>query len=134
MKILLDEHLQRRLKAFLKSDFQVFLVRDMGWSGLRNGALRERLNENGFTFLITADKNLPFQQNLNKADFTVILLGSRFTAWRFHVLLLPKIQAMLQNPPSPLPKLIYVDHDDWHDEDLIQKLKRQFPPDQILFI
>lgn len=134
MKILLDEQIQRRMKKALQGDFQVSTLNDVGWLGYQNGKLRELLNENKFTFLLAADKNLPFQQNLNKADFAVILLDSYANAWRFHSLLVPKIQNLLDNCPNILPKLIHIRNDDWYNEKLIEKLKKQFPPDQILFL
>lgn len=134
MKILLDEQIQKRMKIAIKGDFQVFTLNDLGWLGYQNGKLRELLNENEFTFLLTSDKNLPFQQNLNKANFSVILLDSYATAWRFHSLLVPKIQTFLDNPPIVLPKLIHFRNDDWYNINLIEKLKKRFSPDQILFL
>jgi hypothetical protein len=134
MKILLDEQLHIRMKTVLKGDFQVFTLSDVGWLGYSNGLLREKINENGFDFLITSDKNLPFQQNLNKIEFTIILLDSPANAWRFHSLLMPKTQEFLQNPPSILPKLVHVSNDDWNNSKLIEKLKDILTPDQIIFI
>ena len=134
MKILLDENIQRRMKRFLIGDFQVFTLNDMGWLGYQNGVLREKLNENSFEFFITADKNLPFQQNLNKANFTVILLDSPASAWRFHTLLVPIIQDFLQNAPLIRPKLVLIQSENWENERLIENLKLKLPSDQILFI
>jgi hypothetical protein len=134
MKILLDEQIQKRMKNALQGDFQVFTLNDVGWLGYKNGILRELLNENKFTFLLTSDKNLPFQQNLNKANFSIILLDSYATAWRFHSLLVPKIQTLLDNCPPVLPKLIHIRNDDWYNTNLIERLQKLLPPDQILFL
>jgi len=60
MSILLDEQLDVRMNAAL-SDFPVVTVQDKGWLGVKNGVLRERLNQEHFRFFVTADKNLPFQ-------------------------------------------------------------------------
>ena len=68
MKLLLDEQLDVSIKPQLFG-IEVFTVRDMGWLGLKNGELREKLNENDFQFFLTADKNLPFQQNFEKINF-----------------------------------------------------------------
>ena len=68
MKLLLDEQLDVSIKPQLLG-IEVFTVRDMGWLGLKNGELREKLNENDFQFFLTADKNLPFQQNFEKINF-----------------------------------------------------------------
>lgn len=59
MKILLDEQLHVDLKPSLSS-FNVFEPKDFDWDGLKNGELREKLNENDFIFFVSADKNLPF--------------------------------------------------------------------------
>ena len=62
MKILLDEGvpkvIQRRLTKLSISN-----VEEMGWRGIRNGALLDLMAVQ-FQVLITTDKNLPFQQNL----------------------------------------------------------------------
>lgn len=39
MKILLDECVTKKLKAYLK-DFEVSTVTALGWSGVKNGKLR----------------------------------------------------------------------------------------------
>lgn len=36
----------------------------MGWLGKKNGELMKLPGEHSFTVFLTADKNLPFQQNL----------------------------------------------------------------------
>ena len=53
MKILLDEQVNKIIKHALIADFQIFKLKDLNWLGYQNGALRELLNENEFTFLIT---------------------------------------------------------------------------------
>ena len=62
MKILLDEQLSSDLLFYFPSSFQIFTLAELGWSGLTNGILREKLNEHNYQFLISADKNMPFQQ------------------------------------------------------------------------
>ena len=74
MKILLDESLPRKLKTDFGYDYEVRTVRDMGWLGKKNGELMGLIAFNGFDFFITIDKNLRFQQNLNKFDITIFLL------------------------------------------------------------
>ena len=75
MKLLLDEQLDINIKSQLKG-IDVFSVRDMGWLGLKNGELRDKLNENNFQLFLTADKNLPFQQNFDKINFTILLFDT----------------------------------------------------------
>ena len=105
MKTLLDEQLDRRLKENLP-DLEVFVLNDFGWLGLRNGQIREKLNEHQFQFLITADKNMPFQQHLGKMNFTLILLDTPSLLWPIQELFVPKLKILLNHPPVPLPKII----------------------------
>ncbi|MBU1820714.1 MAG: DUF5615 family PIN-like protein [Bacteroidetes bacterium] len=75
MKILLDECVTKHLKRFL-SDYDVFTVREMGWGGVKNGKLMALCVEHKFDLLLTIDKNLQFQQNLDKYPLTIAVLNS----------------------------------------------------------
>jgi hypothetical protein len=61
MKILLDECVTKHLKLYLIGH-EVSTVREMGWSGVKNGKLMTLCVENGFEILLTIDKNLQHQQ------------------------------------------------------------------------
>ena len=63
MGVLLDEQLPREL-ALEITCHDVQTVQQQGWAGLRNGELLQRAADAGFEVLVTADRNLPFQQNL----------------------------------------------------------------------
>lgn len=52
----------------------VSTVRGLGWSGLKNGALLRRAIAAGFTVLVTADRALEHQQNLNAFGIAVVVL------------------------------------------------------------
>ncbi len=75
MKILLDECVTKQLKAHL-IEFEVFTVRELGLSGIKNGKLMTYCTENNFDILLTIDKNLIFQQNLEKYFVTIVVLNS----------------------------------------------------------
>ena len=75
MKILLDECVTKRLKKHLE-EFQVFTVRELGLSGIKNGKLMTYCVENEFDILLTIDKNLMYQQNLDKYPVTIVVLNS----------------------------------------------------------
>ena len=75
MKILLDECVTKRLKKHLE-EFEVFTVRELGLSGIKNGKLMTYCVENSFDILLTIDKNLMFQQNLDKYPITIVVLNS----------------------------------------------------------
>lgn len=74
MKILLDENLPKQLKADFGPDYHVKTVRDMGWFGKKNGELLGLIVFNGFDFFVTIDKNLRYQQNLDRIDLKIFLL------------------------------------------------------------
>ncbi len=75
MKILLDECITRRLKKHLE-EFEVYTVRELELSGIKNGKLMTYCVENGFDILLTIDKNLMFQQNPEAYPVTIVLLNS----------------------------------------------------------
>ena len=74
MKILLDECVTKRLKKYL-SEFEVFTVTELQLSGIKNGKLMAYCSENNFDILLTIDKNLMFQQNLDKYPVTSVVLN-----------------------------------------------------------
>lgn len=76
MKLLLDENLPIKLKTHFSKIHTVFTVREMEWSGRKNGELLNLMTLNGFDALITIDKNLKHQQNLGKYDIKIIILNS----------------------------------------------------------
>lgn len=76
MKILLDENLPQQLKRDFGFDYEVKTVRDMGWLGKKNGELLGLIVFNGFDFFGTIDKNLRYQQNLDRIDLKIFLLLS----------------------------------------------------------
>jgi predicted nuclease of predicted toxin-antitoxin system len=72
VKLLLDECIDRRLAKDL-SGHDVKTVPQMGWAGIKNGALLA-LAEQEFDVFITVDRNLSFQQNLPKFNIAVLVL------------------------------------------------------------
>jgi hypothetical protein len=75
MKILLDECVTRHLKVLL-SEHEVYTVREMNWSGIKNGKLLSLCVANSFEIFLTIDKNLRFQQNIVKHPIIVVVLNS----------------------------------------------------------
>lgn len=73
-KLLLDENLPRKLKYRFGEGYEVITVPEAGWSSKKNGELLAAMAENQFQYLITADQNLRFQQNLNKYDIKIVIL------------------------------------------------------------
>lgn len=75
MKLLLDENIDIRLSKELP-EFDIFTVSQMGWHSKKNGELISAAVENGFTHIISLDKNIQFQQNLNKFKINFIFINS----------------------------------------------------------
>lgn len=74
MRILLDENMPAKVNYDFGQGHEVCTVKDMKWSGKKNGELLGLAAFNGFDVLITLDKNLKNQQNLDKVDLKFIVL------------------------------------------------------------
>ena len=93
MKLLLDECIDRRLAKEL-GRHDVTTVPQMGWAGIKNGALLT-LAETEFDVFITVDRNLSFQQNLPKFNIAVLVLHATSNRLDDLKLLAPKILTTL---------------------------------------
>ncbi len=51
----------------------------MGWSGIKNGELLDKMRQERFDVLITGDRNLQFQQHLPAAGVAVVVLRAGST-------------------------------------------------------
>src|SRR4051812_46530287 len=96
MKILLDECVTKRLKQHLK-EYEVFTVTQMRWNGLKNGKLLTECVNNTFDLILTIDKNLMFQQNLDKCPITIAVLNSQTSKIEELVLFMPSFKAQIDN-------------------------------------
>ena len=72
MRVLLDECVPKRLRRELRGH-EVSTVVEMGWSGVKNGALL-RLAASRFECFLTVDRNLQFQQNVVGLAIGVIVM------------------------------------------------------------
>lgn len=73
-RMLLDENLPRPLKREFSDQFYVSTVPDQGWASYKNGELISAMVEEGFEYLITADRNIEYQQNLDRYPIKLIVL------------------------------------------------------------
>ncbi len=110
MRILLDENLlSKKLKQpFLNKGYQVYNVNDMGWRGLKDREILERAENQPFDIFITADKNLPYQQNLSNTILIVVILNTRSTNPNY---LLPLMIKVSEFVPSLSGGIVFVDDD-----------------------
>jgi len=91
MKILLDESLPRKLRNDFGERHEVWTVCDMGWLGKKNGELLNLMTENNFELFVTVDRNLPYQQNLQRLTLTIIVLCANNNTRETLRLLIPEI-------------------------------------------
>ncbi len=67
----------------------------MGWSGNKNGALLQLMNQAGFTILLTADQNLRYQQNLQQAGVAVVVMVASSNRLSDLLPLIPSVRSAL---------------------------------------
>jgi hypothetical protein len=95
MHILLDESLPIELR-FEIAGHEVRYVREMGWSGLKNGELLTQAAAL-FDVLVTADQNLEYQQNLDTLPIAVAVLVARSNRIEQLRPLLPRLVEVLSS-------------------------------------
>ena len=99
MKILLDENIDIRFKRlFSGSPHEVYTVRDMEWTGIKNGELLQLIKDNNFNCWVVVDKNIPYQQNISKLPCTVIVLNVFRNTLEHITSLMPELLALLNEP------------------------------------
>jgi len=77
LRVLVDESLPRQLSNELQGH-EVSTVRQQGWTGLTNGVLLRTAVDAEFQVIVTADRNLRYQQNIPAIGIAVIvLIGTR---------------------------------------------------------
>lgn len=105
MRILIDECLPKKLKQQLVR-YSVSTVQEIGWSGLKNGELLRRA-ENEFDVWLTADQNVKSQQNLNRFDIAVVVLVAPQNKLEMLLPLMPQLHDILQH--IELHQLVYIE-------------------------
>lgn len=98
MRILLDESLPRHLAAEFPAH-EVQTVQKMGWSSLKNGDLLERASGR-FDALMTADRNIEHQQNLERFNVAVVVLVARNNRIESLRPLVPAVEKLLKELKS----------------------------------
>ena len=101
MRILLDENLPRKLAGHLIGHTCRTVV-ECGWSGKKNGELLG-LADPHFDVLLTLDKNLPYQQNLDTKRIAVLIVRARSNRIQD---LLPVVQECLAALESIQPQQV----------------------------
>ena len=73
MRILFDQGVPAPLRRHL-TGHAVDTAFERGWSNLRNGALLDRAEADGYQLLVTTDQNLRHQQNLTDRQLAIAVL------------------------------------------------------------
>jgi hypothetical protein len=93
MRLLLDESVPRRLGRALPGH-SVKTAVEMGWGGVKNGALLVLAAEQ-FDVFITVDRNLPFQQNITALPIAVVVLIAHSNELQTLLPLVPQLEEVL---------------------------------------
>jgi hypothetical protein len=93
VRILLDECLPKRLARDLVGH-EARTVPEMGWAGTQNGALLA-LAEAAFDVFLTVDRNLSFQQPIDKFKIAVVVLVAKGNKYACLQPLVPKVLEVL---------------------------------------
>ena len=77
MRVLIDECAPKALKqALAGSGYDCTTVQEAGWSGKENGELLTLAGAN-FDVLVTIDRKLRYQQNLEKHNVALLIVRAR---------------------------------------------------------
>ena len=101
MKLLLDEQLPRKLAHLFPDKWDVLSVRQMERLGTSNGELLAKAVAHEFTAMITADKNIEYQQNPESLPIPVVVLDAVTTRVQELGPLVPDAVLLLDSDPGP---------------------------------
>ena len=99
-RVLLDENLDRRLKNYFSSEFDVTSVPDPGWQSKKNGEMLTAKETERIEYLVTADRNLRFQQNLDKYRLVIVVIRSFDIRLKNLINFIPTIESAISNAGS----------------------------------
>ncbi|MDE0627979.1 MAG: hypothetical protein OXH99_16410 [Bryobacterales bacterium] len=99
MKILLDENLPYALARSFPVAWDLRSTQRMGWNGKGNGELLRLAAARGFDALITADRNMPNEQNRN-TPLPVVVFRTPSLRVQDLQLLVPQATALLEGRRS----------------------------------
>ena len=96
MRGLLDNNVSRRFSKLLPGH-EVAHVQQLGWEGLKNGTLLNAAESADYAVLITADKQIQYQQNLEGRKISIVVLNSRRIVIEEIAPLAPQVMDVLSN-------------------------------------
>lgn len=95
MRVLLDEMLDRRMKRSLPDGIEALTVRERGWGSVQNGDLLEAAQRE-FDVLLTTDRGIPHQQNLERFELAVVVLSAKSNSLADLEPLMPGVSRLLE--------------------------------------
>lgn len=101
MRVLLDEHLPRRLTREIPGH-EVKTVQSEGWAGIGNGELLSRAAEAGFEIFLTSDRSIRHQQNPEKIALGIVLVRAASNSIEDIRPLIPKVLDAIETVPRGL--------------------------------
>lgn len=103
MRILFDQATPVPIRPFLRGH-SVETAAERGWDRLTNGDLLASAEQAGFDLLLTTDKNMSYQQNIEGRRIAVVVLGQQnWPKLRPHIQLV--IQAVNLSVPGSFRKV-----------------------------
>ena len=101
MKLLLDEQMPRKIARHFPEGIVVDTVQRRGWSGIENGDLLKLAASSGYDALVSADKNMAYQQDRQSLPLSVVVLHVTRLRLEELVPLLPKALEKLRSVSPP---------------------------------
>lgn len=99
MRVLLDNNVTQRLAPFLVGH-EVVHARQLGWADLKNGELIAAAEREGCAAMLTADRNMQYQQNIKTRQIGILLLRNYRITLAHLMPLIPNILVALQDLPT----------------------------------
>ena len=96
MVLLLDEKIPRKLKYRFGNVHEVLTVSEMGWGGITNGDLLQKMQQKGMTVLLSVDKNMSHQQNLERYGVSLLVLNARDNRYESLLPFVEKVEKIIK--------------------------------------
>src|ERR1700757_1339703 len=100
MRVLLDHCVDIRFQRLL-TGHEVELAKKLGFEKLSNGELLDAAESAGFEVVVTVDKNIRFQQNINKRRIALITLNPALVDLEYIEPLAPRLVELLDEGVEP---------------------------------
>jgi len=105
VRILFDHNVPKKLRSLLPGHY-VITSREMGWDTLKNGDLMTAAEGSGFEAMVTGDKSISYQQNLEGRKLALVVLPT--TDWgKLRQNSVPIVSALDKATPGSLRVVVF---------------------------